>query len=221
MLVPRNFYCIGLNYREHIAEMGRELPSAPTVFAKMTGTVIGPYDDIHLPPESPCVDWEGELAVVIGSTVRRATEAQAAAAIEGFTICNDVTMRDWQRQGAQWHAGKNWEHSTPLGPVIVAPDAVGGVRPDLELVTTVDGQVVQHARTSDMVFDPVGLIRYISTFLTLHPGDVIATGTPSGVGDGQRPPVYLNAGQTVSVSIEGIGSTENRCVPDPAAPLTS
>ena len=153
---PGKIVCVGLNYRTHILEMGREFPEHPTLFAKFADALVGANDDIALPPESNAMDWEAELVVVIGRTVRRADDAQAAAAIAGFTIMNDVTMRDWQFRTREWLQGKTFEGTTPLGPVLVTPDELpGGVRPALAMKCTVDGEIVQQADTSDLVFDPV------------------------------------------------------------------
>jgi acylpyruvate hydrolase len=207
---PGKVVCVGLNYRNHILEMGRELPDYPTLFAKFADALIGPHDPIQLAPESSAVDWEAELTVVVGATVRRADEEQAAAAIAGFTVLNDVTMRDWQYRTTQWLQGKTFEATTPIGPVLVTPDELpGGVRPALPLTAAVDGETVQKADTSDLVFDPVALVRYVSVIMTLRPGDVIATGTPGGVGHARKPPRYLAAGMTLTTEIEGIGRLEN------------
>ncbi|RSN40814.1 2-hydroxyhepta-2,4-diene-1,7-dioate isomerase [Amycolatopsis sp. WAC 04197] len=207
---PGKVVCVGLNYRTHILEMGRDLPEYPTLFAKFADTLIGAHDDIVLPPESGSVDWEAELCVVIGATVRRATTEQAAAAIAGFTVLNDVSMRDWQFRTREWLQGKNFEASTPIGPVLVTPDELpGDVRPALTVTTVVDGEEMQRADTGDLVFDPVALVEYVSTMITLRPGDVIATGTPGGVGHARKPPRYLTAGSEVVTTIEHIGSLEN------------
>ncbi|TDB91528.1 FAA hydrolase family protein [Actinomadura sp. KC216] len=207
---PGKVLCVGLNYRNHILEMGRDLPEHPTLFAKFAEALIGPRDDIQLAPESAAVDWEAELALVIGRTVRRASEEEAEAAIAGFTVMNDVTMRDWQFRTKEWLQGKTFEGTTPLGPVLVTPDELpGGVRPALAMNCRVDGDVTQKTDTSDLVFDPVALVRYASTILTLRPGDVIATGTPGGVGHARKPPRYLTEGSTVITEIEGIGRLEN------------
>ncbi|GAA3726557.1 acylpyruvate hydrolase [Spinactinospora alkalitolerans] len=207
---PGKVLCVGLNYRNHILEMGRDLPEHPTLFAKFAEALIGANDDIDLAPESDAVDWEAELAVVVGGTVRRADERQAADAIAGFTVMNDVTMRDWQFRTKEWLQGKTFEATTPLGPVVVTPDELpGGVRPALELSASVNGEEVQKAGTSDLVFDPVALVRYASTVMTLRPGDVIATGTPGGVGHARRPARYLTDGATLVTEIEGIGRLEN------------
>jgi acylpyruvate hydrolase len=210
VLAPGKVVCVGLNYRTHILEMGRELPEHPTLFAKFGDALVGANDDIVLPPESDAMDWEAELVVVIGRSVRRADEEEAAAAIAGFTIMNDVTMRDWQFRTREWLQGKTFEGTTPLGPVLVTPDELtGGVRPALAMKCTVDGEIVQQADTGDLVFDPVALVRYVSTIGTLRPGDIIATGTPGGVGHARTPPRYLSAGQTVVTEIEGIGRLTN------------
>ncbi|MEU5722753.1 fumarylacetoacetate hydrolase family protein [Micromonospora sp. NPDC047738] len=207
---PGKVLCVGLNYRNHILEMGRELPEYPTLFAKFAEALIGANDDIDLAPESTAVDWEAELAVVIGRTVRRADEQAAADAIAGFTVCNDVTMRDWQFRTKEWLQGKTFEATTPLGPVLVTPDELpGGVRPALTLTAAVDGETVQKADTSDLVFDPVALVRYASTIMTLRPGDVIATGTPGGVGHARKPPRYLADGTILVTEIQGIGRLTN------------
>jgi acylpyruvate hydrolase len=207
---PGKVFCVGLNYRTHILEMGRDLPEHPTLFAKFADALIGADDDISLAPESDAVDWEAELAVVIGTTVRRADEQQAAAAIAGFTVMNDVTMRDWQFRTKEWLQGKTFEGTTPLGPVLVTPDELrGGVRPSLAITATLNGETVQKADTGDLVFDPVALVRYASTILTLRPGDVIATGTPGGVGHARKPPRYLADGDVLVTEVEGIGRLQN------------
>jgi acylpyruvate hydrolase len=207
---PSKIVCVGLNYRNHILEMGRDLPEYPTLFAKFAEALIGARDDIDLAPESEAVDWEAELAVIVGKRVRRATETEAGAAIAGFSVLNDVTMRDWQYRTTEWLQGKTFEATTPLGPVLVTPDALpGGVRPALTMTGQVDGETVQKAETSDLVFDPVALVQYVSTILTLQPGDVIATGTPGGVGHARKPPRYLADGMTLTTDITGIGSVQN------------
>ena len=215
---PGKIFCIGLNYRNHILEMGRDLPEYPTVFSKYADTLIGAHDDILRPAETTEFDWEAELAVVIGSTVRRATTAQAEAAIAGFAVLNDITCRDWQFRTREWLQGKNWEATTPLGPWLVTPDELpGGVRPALAIRAEVDGEVVQQDSTGDLLFDPVALVEYLSTIITLRPGDVIATGTPGGVGHARKPARYLSGGQKVVTEIEGLGRCENIVVDDGGA----
>ena len=207
---PGKILCVGLNYRTHILEMGRDLPKHPTLFAKFAEALIGPHDNVALPPESSAVDWEAELAVVIGKHVRRATEEQAAAAIAGFAVLNDITMRDWQFRTREWLQGKTFEATTPLGPVLATPDELpGGVRPGLAITCALNGEVMQEADTSDLVIAPVDLVRYVSTILTLRPGDVIATGTPGGVGQARTPPRYLSDGDRLVTEIAGIGRLEN------------
>jgi len=216
---PGKILCVGLNYRNHILEMGRELPQYPTLFAKYPEALVGPTDPIALAPESHAVDWEAELAVVIGRTARRASPEQAEAAIAGFSVINDVTMRDWQFRTREWLQGKTFEATTPFGPVLVTPDELPGrVRPRLQLTGSVDGEVVQQACTGDLVFDPVALVQYASTILTLRPGDVIATGTPGGVGHARTPARYLHPGARLVTEISGIGRLDNLAVTDPAVP---
>jgi len=208
--VPGKIICVGLNYRTHILEMGRELPVYPTLFAKYAEALIGASDPILLPPESGAADWEAELALVIGRTVRRANAEEAALAIAGFTVINDVTMRDWQYRTPQWLQGKTFEASTPIGPVLVTPDELpGGTAPAVMLTASVDGEIVQKATTDDLVFKPTALVQYISTILTLRPGDIIATGTPGGVGHARKPTRYLANGMRLVTEISGIGQLDN------------
>lgn len=210
---PDKIVCVGLNYRGHILEMGRELPEYPTLFAKYPEALIGAGDEILLPAESDRVDWEGELAVVIGRRVRRASAEEAVAAIAGYSVLNDVTMRDYQYRTTQWFQGKTWEHTTPFGPVLVTPDEM---TPGARLTTRLDGEELQNTTIDDLVFGPAELVRYISTIVTLQPGDVIATGTPGGVGHARKPPRYLRAYQTLTTSIDGIGELVNPAVAEPA-----
>ena len=211
---PEKVICVGLNYRTHIAEMGHEPPTHPTLFAKYWRSLIGANDPIELPAASEKVDYEVELAVIVGRPVRNATVDEAAAAIAGYSVLNDVTARDWQRRTEQWLQGKTWEHTTPLGPWLVSADELdpeGRGRPDLVVRCEVNGEVVQEARTSDLVFSPAELVAYASTVITLVPGDVIATGTPGGVGAARTPPRFLQPGDVVRTTVDGIGSCENRC----------
>ena len=211
---PGKIVCVGLNYRTHILEMGRDLPTHPTLFSKFADTLVGANDDTLRPEETDEFDWEAELAVVVGAPVRRATTAEAEAAIAGFAVLNDITARDWQFRTREWLQGKNWEATTPLGPWLVTPDEVGGVRPGLAIRCEVDGEVVQEDTTGDLLFDPVALVEYVSTMVTLRPGDVIATGTPGGVGHARKPARYLQPGQKVVTEIEGLGRCENVVVSD-------
>lgn len=211
---PSKVICVGHNYTNHIEEMGRELPAYPTLFTKFADSLTGPNDPIVKPAETDALDWEVELVVVIGKQVRRATEAEAAAAIAGFTVMNDISVRDWQFRTIEWTQGKIWDSSTPVGPYVLTPDEVGGVRPALAVRTVVDGQIVQHDNTGTLLFDPVHLVRYVSTVIRLNPGDLIATGTPAGVGHARDPKVYLVGGETVVTEIDGLGACVNRIVKD-------
>jgi len=208
---PEKIICVGQNYLTHIQEMGAEQPKYPTLFAKYTRALIGPRDTIVLPAVSDNVDWEVELAIVIGKTARHVTAERAMDFIGGWTVFNDVSVRDWQRRTAQFLQGKTFERTTPVGPALVTLDEAGDGS-DLALRCEVDGRVMQDSRTSDLLFKPAELIAYISTIITLDPGDIIATGTPSGVGAGRKPPVFLKAGQTVRTSVEGLGEQVNTCV---------
>jgi acylpyruvate hydrolase len=212
---PSKVLCVGLNYRSHILETGRDLPQYPTLFAKFAQTLLGAHDDLVLPSVSDRVDWEVELGVVIGRPIYRATRDEAAAAIAGYTVTNDVSMRDWQRRTLQWLQGKMFERSTPVGPYLVTGDEVGDAA-DLEVRCEVDGAVMQQSRTSDLLFGPAEIAAYASQAITLLPGDLLLSGTPGGVGDARKPPVYLQPGQTMRTVIEGLGECVNRCVPDKA-----
>lgn len=209
---PSKVICVGHNYRNHIKEMGRELPSYPTLFPKYADSLIGANDPIVKPAETDALDWEVELVVVVGKEVRRATEEQAADAIAGFTVMNDVSVRDWQFRTVEWTQGKMWDSLTPVGPYLVTPEEVGGARPALQVTTTVDGQVMQQDDTGTLIFDPVHLVQYISTVIRLNPGDLIATGTPAGVGHARDPKVYLVGGETVTTEIVGLGACTNQVV---------
>jgi acylpyruvate hydrolase len=210
---PEKIFCVGLNYRAHILEMSRELPDYPTLFAKFASGLIGAHDDLVLPSVSKAVDWEVELGVVIGRRIRRATLEQAHDAIAGFTVVNDISMRDWQARTTQYLQGKAFDASTPVGPVLVTGDEIGDAV-DLEVRCELDGIVMQRGRTSDLLFGPTAVVSYISQFATLSPGDLISTGTPGGVGTGRDPQVFLEPGQVLTTAIEGIGSCVNRCVPE-------
>ena len=208
---PSKVICVGLNYRSHILEMGRPLPQHPTLFAKFADALIGARDDIARPEETSELDWEAELALIVGAPVRRARGAAAAQAIAGFTVLNDITCRDWQFRTREWLQGKTWDSSTPAGPYLVTPDELpGGVRPRLDLRLEVDDEVMQSGSTADLLFDPVVLVEYVSTIVRLRPGDIIATGTPAGVGHARNPQRFLTGGETVVTEIDGLGRLENR-----------
>jgi acylpyruvate hydrolase len=210
---PRKVICVGLNYRHHILEMGRELPSHPTLFAKYALALTGASDPIPIPGESEQVDWEAELAVIVGRPARRVTPEAALDHIAGYAVLNDVSMRDWQYRTLQWLQGKTFERATPLGPWLVTADEVDHAA-DLRVTCEVDGQLMQDARTSDLLFRPADVVAYISSFVTLEPGDVIATGTPGGVGHARDPQVFLQPGNVVRTAIEGIGDLVNECAED-------
>ncbi len=218
-LVPRpsKVVCLGLNYASHIKEMGRELPKYPTLFAKFAGTLIGARDPILLPRVSEQVDWEVELGVVIGRPARHLSEREAAAAIGGYTVINDVSVRDYQSHTNQFLAGKIFEQTTPVGPAMVTLDELPDGGADLRVCCEVDGRLMQDGRTSDLLFNPAQIIAYLSEIITLEPGDLIATGTPAGVGAARTPPVWLRPGQVVRTVVEGVGECVNRCQPEAAA----
>lgn len=200
---PDKVFCVGLNYRDHVEETGRDLPTYPVLFPKFASTLIGADDPIVLPPESQQVDYEGELAVVIGRAGRRILESEAPDHVLGYAVANDVTMRDYQYKTHQWMQGKAWDSSTPIGPYLVTPDEVdldtAGIR------TTLNSATVQESDLGRLIFSVPRLIAMISTFIRLVPGDVIMTGTPGGVGYRRHPQVFLRPGDTVEVTIEGVG----------------
>ncbi|WGY00340.1 fumarylacetoacetate hydrolase family protein [Nocardioides sp. QY071] len=204
---PGKVICCGLNYGDHIAETGRERPSHPTLFAKYADTLLADGADIVLPAGVE-IDWEAELAVVVGAELRRADRAEAAQAIGGYTVANDVSVRDWQRRTLQWFQGKAWDATTPIGPVVVPPDAIDPVA-GVDVMCRVNGEERQRGNTRTLVFDCATLLSYISTFTVLRPGDIVLTGTPGGVGMGMTPPTYLHDGDVVETEIPGIGTLTN------------
>ena len=207
---PPKIICVGLNYLAHIAEGNNSQPEYPTLFAKYTRALIGPNDPITIPSASERLDWEVELAIVIGEGGRHLTKENALNAVAGYTAFNDISARDWQRRTPQWLQGKTFEGTTPVGPVLVTRDELDAS--DLEVRCEVDGVVMQQSRTSDLLFKVTDIVSYASTVITLEPGDIIATGTPSGVGAGRTPPVFLKPGQTVRTYVEGIGECVNQTV---------
>ena len=205
---PDKILCLGVNYREHAAEAQQELPAAPMIFAKFRNCLIGPTSPILLPSVSKLIDYEGELAVVIGKRCKAVTEQEALAYVAGYSIINDVTARDIQAQTSQWTAGKALDAFAPMGPGIVPASQI----PDpqtLTLITRVNGQEVQHDNTAHMIFSVAAAIAFLSSLMTLEPGDIIATGTPSGVGFKRTPPLFLQDDDIVEVEIEHIGSLRN------------
>jgi 2-keto-4-pentenoate hydratase/2-oxohepta-3-ene-1,7-dioic acid hydratase in catechol pathway len=210
---PRRILCLGVNYREHAIEGGRAVPTWPEAFVRGEGSVLAPYADLVRPALTERFDYEGELGLVIGSGGRYIPGDKALDAIAGYVVLNDATARDWQRAGTQWTPGKNFEGSMPIGPEVVTTDEADVS--DTALTTTLNGQVMQSARTSQMIVDIPSAIEYFSSFTTLRPGDVIATGTPGGVGFARQPPVWLQPGDVIEVSIEGVGTISNRVVAEP------
>lgn len=208
---PAHILCIGLNYRSHIEELGRPTPAYPTFFAKFTSTLTGPRDTITLPRISDHVDGEAELAVIVGRRLRRGGVADANDAIAGYTVANDLSLRDWQHRTTEALQGKVFDRSTPLGPVLVTPEELDDAR-DLTVTFTVDGVEWQHGSTSDMLFTPAELLAYCSNFLTLEPGDVILTGTP---GKTALAAETLTPGRQLVTAIEGIGAAINPTGTDP------
>lgn len=209
---PGKIFAIAFNYRAHAEETGTPIPSVPVVFAKAVTAVIGPGADIEIPPASALIDYEGELAVVIGTRAKRVLRGQALNYVAGYTIMNDVSARDYQKRSGHC-MGKSFDTFAPMGPALVTADEI----PDpsaLELRTFVSGDLRQHART-ELIFDIPALIEYISAGVTLEPGDVISTGTPEGVGFRRTPPRYLTAGDVVRIEISGIGALENPVVQAP------
>jgi acylpyruvate hydrolase len=205
VLAPGAIVCVGLNYRTHILEMGRDLPTDPTLFAKLPRALTDPFADVELPAHSQKVDYEAELAVVIGAAGRDVPAERAWEHVAGLTVLNDVTVRDFQRRTLQWFAGKTWQSSTPMGPWIVTPDELGPDELDAcELRLTVNGEERQRSPLGDLVFDVPALVADLSRIVELEPGDVIATGTPGGVGVAQDR--FLGDGDVVEVSIDRIGA---------------
>ncbi len=222
-IIPTNIFGVGLNYRSHALEMGRPLPEFPMIFVKTTNVVQDPGGPILLPRSSNAsheVDYEGELAVVIGRSAKNVRPADALDHVLGYTIANDVSARDWQFKwgGGQFCQGKGFDTFCPLGPVLVTPDEL----PDpglLDIRTLVNGEVRQNSNTSDLIFDVPALIAFLSASKTLLPGTVILTGTPGGVGAGFKPPRFLQPGDTVTIEIEGIGALTNPVLAE-AVPLS-
>ncbi|MBA0050653.1 FAA hydrolase family protein [Streptomyces sp. AJS327] len=201
---PSKVICAGLNYTSHITEMGRDLPRFPTLFAKFADTLTGPADPVSTVAEDPAMDWEGELAVVIGRTAYRVSHDAAHTHIAGYTVANDISLRGWQNRTAQWLQGKIWARSTPVGPYLVTADSFDPAAATLR--TTVNGTPTQEHALADLLFTPAHLVSYISTMVPLHPGDLILTGTPGGVGHARTPRQYLGAGDRVEVTIDGLGT---------------
>jgi 2-keto-4-pentenoate hydratase/2-oxohepta-3-ene-1,7-dioic acid hydratase in catechol pathway len=205
---PGKIICVGLNYEEHRRETGRPQAEHPALFARFADTLIGHGHPIRRPAVSQALDYEGELALVIGSPSYRVSREQAAQVVAGYACCNDGTLRDWQRHTHQFMPGKNFPATCSLGPALVTCDEIRDLAP-LAIETRLNGQVMQSAHLGDMIFAVPDLIAYISAFTPLAPGDVIATGTPGGVGFKREPPVFMKPGDRVEVRIEGIGRLSN------------
>ncbi|MBL1112225.1 fumarylacetoacetate hydrolase family protein [Streptomyces sp. 110] len=206
---PAKVLCVGLNYKDHVAETGRALPEHPDVFVKFASTLVGPEDEIQGADISANLDFEGEVAVVIGRTARHVPEEEALDHVAGLAPLNDISARDLQYRGTQWTAGKTVDRSTPWGPALVTLDEIGDPQ-TLELVTRVNGVELQHSNTRHQIFPIARIISYLSSFLMLEPGDVIATGTPQGIGAKRTPPIWLKPGDTVEVDVERVGVLSNR-----------
>jgi acylpyruvate hydrolase len=213
---PPRIFCLGVNYSEHALETGRQVTSWPESFMRTGASVLPPYADLVRPAFTTGFDYEGELGIVIGEGGRYIPADKALAAVAGFTVLNDATARDWQRAGSQWLPGKNFDGSMPLGPEIVTPDELDVT--DIEITTTLNGTVMQSARTSQMLVSAMESVEFFSSFTTLRPGDVIATGTPGGVGFARTPPVWLEPGDTIEVTIQGLGTIRNRVITEEDAP---
>jgi 2-keto-4-pentenoate hydratase/2-oxohepta-3-ene-1,7-dioic acid hydratase in catechol pathway len=212
---PGKCLAIGLNYAEHIDETGRQRPDFPTFFNKQVSCITGPSDPIHLPRVSGALDYEGELAFVIGRRCRHVPRQRAAEVIGGFTVMNDVSVRDWQVKAPTMTLGKSFDTHGPLGPWIVTPDEVGDPH-CLDLETRVNGEIRQSSNTRHLIFGCYALIETLTTVMTLEPGDVISTGTPAGVGIAMKPPRMLVAGDVVAIEIDRVGRIENRVIAEPS-----
>jgi len=210
---PHQIICVGLNYADHAAETGQPIPAEPILFNKAPNTLIGPDDDVRLPRGSVKTDWEVELGVVIGKrSSYLETDADALAAIAGYTLVNDVSEREFQSErGGQWVKGKSAETFNPAGPWLATPDEIADVR-DLDMWLDVSGVRRQTGSTKTMIFDPLFIVRYISQFMVLEPGDLIDTGTPPGVGLGMKPPLYLVEGDVMELGVTGLGTQRLRVI---------
>lgn len=208
------FICIGLNYADHAAESGMDVPPEPVIFMKASSAICGPNDPIVIPRGSTKTDWEVELAVIIGKPAKYVSEADAMKHIAGYAVTNDVSERDFQLERAgQWTKGKSCDNYGQIGPWLVTPDEVADPQ-DLKMWLKVNGETKQDGSTKTMVYGVAYLVSYLSQFMTLHPGDVISTGTPPGVGMGQMPPRYLKQGDVVELGIEGLGMQRQKVVSD-------
>lgn len=208
---PPKVLAIGMNYRAHVAEMGREPPAHQYWFNKQRTAVVGPGHPIAIPPVSDQVDYEGELGIVIGRRAKDVAAADWLSCVAGFTVLNDVSVRDWQAHSPTFTMGKSFDSHCPIGPSIVTPDEIGDPG-DLGLRTWVNGELRQDSSTSDLIFKCAEMVEYLTTVFPLEPGDILATGTPAGVGMGFTPPRWLRDGDSVQIEIEGVGALENPVV---------
>jgi acylpyruvate hydrolase len=212
VLSPTAVFCVGLNYRSHLQEIAMELPQAPTIFTKLPRALTDPYAPVRIPAAAAArVDYEGEFAVVIGRGGRDIAPGAGWAHVAGMTVLNDVSMRDYQMRSMQWFAGKSWQACTPVGPAVVLASEAGSLD-DMELIVSLNGELRQRARINDLLFDVDALVCDLSRIVELEPGDIIATGTPGGVGEAMHPKGYIRDGDVVEVSITGLGTVRNQFV---------
>ncbi len=211
---PDRIFCVGLNYADHAAESGMTVPEFPTLFSRFASTILGPTDALRLPKASDQLDFEGELAVVIGRGGRSILKDHALDHVAGYACFNDASLRDFQLKTTQWMLGKNFDGTGPFGPYLVTPEGLPPGASGLAIETRLNGQVVQHSRTDQLIFDVATLIADISIATALLPGDVIITGTPSGVGNARQPKLFMKAGDLCEVEIEGLGTLSNLVVAD-------
>ena len=206
------FLCIGLNYSDHAAETGAEAPPEPILFQKATSAIIGPNDDVEIPKNSNATDWEVELGIIIGKKAKYIEEGSSQDYIAGYCVVNDVSERDFQaKRAGQWTKGKSCDTFGPIGPYLVTKDEVPDPQ-DLSMTLDVNGQRMQDGSTKTMIFSVNHIVHYLSQFMSLNPGDVIATGTPPGVGLGMKPPMFLKSGDTMKLSIQGLGEQDQKCI---------
>jgi 2,4-diketo-3-deoxy-L-fuconate hydrolase len=204
------FVCIGLNYRDHAAEAGMKIPAEPIIFMKATSAIIGPNDDVLIPPTSQKADWEVELGIIIGREARYVTLERALDHVAGVCVCNDLSERHFQiERGGQWDKGKGCDTFGPFGPYLVTLDEAGALD-KLHLWLNVNGQRMQDGSTGDMIFNVPFLVHYVTQFMSLQPGDILSTGTPAGVGQGRKPPVFLQEGDEIHLGIDGLGEQRQR-----------
>ncbi|MCC5778728.1 fumarylacetoacetate hydrolase family protein [Nitratireductor sp. B36] len=199
------FICIGLNFADHAAESGMEVPPEPVIFMKATSAIIGPNDDVVIPRGSTATDWEVELGIVIGKPAKHVSQKEALDHVAGYCVINDVSERDFQtKRSGQWTKGKSCDTFGPVGPWLVTRDDISDPQ-NLKMWLKVNGETMQNGSSATMVYGVAHVVSYLSDFMTLHPGDIISTGTPPGVGQGMKPPRYLKAGDVVELGIEGLG----------------